>query len=93
MRDLPGFGDEATWPPYMGHPNDPRGPSCDDEDGPYPPDVNEESAWILFGFSDQSVAAERLRRLIADCDAWDTPEARKVAADARGFLADIEENS
>lgn len=24
MRDLPGFGDEATWPAYDGHPNDPR---------------------------------------------------------------------
>jgi hypothetical protein len=33
MRDLPGFGDEATWPPFSGHPNDPRHPGYDDEDG------------------------------------------------------------
>lgn len=24
MPNLPGFGDEATWPEYSGHPNDPR---------------------------------------------------------------------
>ena len=24
MRNLPGYGDEATWPPCVGHPNDPR---------------------------------------------------------------------
>ena len=23
-RNFPGPGDEATWPPYSGHPNDPR---------------------------------------------------------------------
>lgn len=33
MRDLPGFGDEATWPPFSGHPNDPRHPGYDDEEG------------------------------------------------------------
>jgi hypothetical protein len=32
MRDLPGFGDEATWPPFSGHPNDPRHPGYDDEE-------------------------------------------------------------
>lgn len=25
-RTIPGFGDEATWPAYAGHPNDPRDP-------------------------------------------------------------------
>lgn len=24
MSSLPGYGDEATWPPCVGHPNDPR---------------------------------------------------------------------
>ena len=23
-HNLPGYGDPATWPPYSGHPNDPR---------------------------------------------------------------------
>lgn len=31
MRNLPGFGDEATWPPCTNHPNDPRTPSAIDE--------------------------------------------------------------
>ena len=29
---LPGYGDEATWGPYTGHPNDPRAPDLDTED-------------------------------------------------------------
>jgi hypothetical protein len=36
---VPGPGDEATWPPFSGHPNDPRNPYDwedfqDDEDDP-----------------------------------------------------------
>ena len=31
-RKFPGPGDEETWPPYSGHPNDPRAPAEDDED-------------------------------------------------------------
>jgi hypothetical protein len=31
-HNLPGPGDEATWPAYSGHPNDPRGPLDDGED-------------------------------------------------------------
>ena len=27
-----GPGDAATWPPCMGHPNDPRTPECDEDD-------------------------------------------------------------
>ena len=26
FANMPGPGDEATWPPYSGHPNDPRAP-------------------------------------------------------------------
>jgi len=31
MSYTPGFGDEATWGPYSGHPNDPRAPEYEDE--------------------------------------------------------------
>ena len=27
-----GPGDAATWPPFMGHPNDPRAPEATDDD-------------------------------------------------------------
>jgi hypothetical protein len=27
-----GFGDIATWPPFAGHPHDPRAPDPDDDD-------------------------------------------------------------
>lgn len=30
MRNCPGYGDEATWGPCMGHPNDPRTDYSDD---------------------------------------------------------------
>jgi hypothetical protein len=29
---MPGYGDEATWPEYEGHPNDPRESDEDFED-------------------------------------------------------------
>lgn len=29
-----GPGDEATWPPYSGNPNDPRAPDHDEDDEP-----------------------------------------------------------
>lgn len=32
MTGFPGPGDEATWPPYYGHPNDPRAPLDEEED-------------------------------------------------------------
>lgn len=38
MSYTPGFGDEVTWGPYTGHPNDPRAP----EDAEDPPAVGEE---------------------------------------------------
>lgn len=92
MSNLPGFGDEATWPPYLGDPMDPRHPGDDDEDGPYPPDVNEESAWIMFCHSDKSTAADRLRSLIAECKRWGSKESLRVAEEAEEYLAEIEED-
>lgn len=29
-RTMPGPGDAETWPPYAGHPHDPRGDDCPD---------------------------------------------------------------
>lgn len=31
MSYTPGFGDEATWGAYFGHPHDPRAPEYEDE--------------------------------------------------------------
>ena len=31
-RDMPGPGDEETWPPCRNHPNDPRTPDYDEEE-------------------------------------------------------------
>lgn len=30
-NDMPGPGDPETWPPYTGHPNDPRADDEEDE--------------------------------------------------------------
>lgn len=30
MSRMPGPGDSITWPPYSGHPNDPRGTAWED---------------------------------------------------------------
>lgn len=40
---LPGPGDEATWPPYSGHPNDPRAPIDDVDEGA----IDERAAELL----------------------------------------------
>lgn len=43
--NCPGPGDEATWPPYSGHPNDPRDPDDGsqehDEDDDPEPDIDD----------------------------------------------------
>jgi hypothetical protein len=33
-----GYGDEETWGPYAGHPNDPRAPDEDEADEDWEPD-------------------------------------------------------
>lgn len=49
MPYTPGYGDEATWGPYTGHPNDPRAPDdLDIEDfGP-----EEGEAAVVKSFAD-----------------------------------------
>jgi hypothetical protein len=42
MSDLPGPGDETTWPPYYGHPNDPRNDNQDEKDEDREIDYEEE---------------------------------------------------
>ena len=32
MSYAPGFGDSQTWPPFTGHPHDPRTPEDDSDD-------------------------------------------------------------
>lgn len=43
LSAMPGFGDEETWPPYSGHPNDPRA----DDDGPSESDINARAAELI----------------------------------------------
>lgn len=41
---IPGPGDEETWPPYSGHPNDPRSPEeFDDEE-----ELDTGDFWLVF---------------------------------------------
>lgn len=43
LSAMPGFGDEATWPPCSGHPNDPRS----DDDGPSEADIDTRAAELI----------------------------------------------
>ncbi|NQB37158.1 hypothetical protein DZ926_014795 [Pseudomonas aeruginosa] len=43
LTSMPGFGDEATWPPYSGHPNDPRA----DDDGPSDSAIGDRAAELM----------------------------------------------
>ena len=43
LTSMPGFGDEATWPPYSGHPNDPRA----DDDDPSDSAIDDRAAELL----------------------------------------------
>ena len=42
LSAMPGFGDEATWPPCSGHPNDPR-----TDDGPKEAAIDTRAAELL----------------------------------------------
>ena len=53
---LPGYGDEATWPPCANHPNDPRSPEPDEDD--LDPDV-ERDPWIERQYLDKQDADYR----------------------------------
>lgn len=50
-QNLPGPGDEATWPPYAGHPNDPRAPDSGEvdihENPEYVSRVEDSDGWML----------------------------------------------
>ncbi|CAK0774313.1 hypothetical protein CCP4SC76_5850012 [Gammaproteobacteria bacterium] len=41
-NNLPGYGDEITWPPYAGHPNDPRRDKDEDDDEDETSNLDEE---------------------------------------------------
>lgn len=47
MSYCPGLGDSATWPPYSGHPHDPRAPEMEDDlDWPLdPPEEPNDDDW------------------------------------------------
>lgn len=63
---LPGAGDEATWPAYSGHPNDPRAPEP------------AEHAGTLDALSDVVSLVEEARTEVALRDDWTETAARLV---------------
>jgi len=93
MSNMPGFGDEATWPAYDGHPNDPRNPGDDDDLGPLPPEINEESPWMAFMRPDKNKARVMLQSILRECEEWDTPESIEVAKDARYWIDELDARS
>jgi len=62
--DLPGFGDEATWPPYTGHPNDPRASDGAGHDD----DINARTAELLAGPDYSPVTPANLCEAIVESD-------------------------
>ena len=74
---VPGMGDEATWPEYAGHPNDPRG-----ADGP-------EHAATLDALSDAIGLIEEARAEVALRDDW-TDAAATLVRDAIALLQSLE---
>ena len=98
LATLPGPGDEATWPAYTGHPNDPRAPDDEGRDAA----IDERAAELLTapGFTPFNPAnlcealcetgdpqIEPLCRLLAEGDTAAAGEA--LARLARGYWEPI----
>lgn len=71
-QDGPGPGDEATWPPYSGHPNDPRNPGIDDDDyermiNDRIDDLLEEPGWVEEAISAESLPAPNAKEYDSNC--------------------------
>lgn len=84
-----GFGDEQTWGPYTGHPNDPRTVEYYDDETPLPYGIDAGDPSHFAIQKDKEQAKRDLRRVIEDCERHCSPEADEVADDARYFLAEL----
>ncbi len=83
---FPGFGDEATWPAYYGHPNDPRQPDYDFDEEQLPVDVTATSVQCVVLNMFGKARIDALRSIYTDCLHYGTPEADKIAAEAAEYL-------
>lgn len=77
-NNMPGYGDEVTWPACANHPNDPR-----------TPDMSEDESWARYAIEDVQAMCGRIERAL---DSGDMDAAYDLLRSAGRELAAAERN-